>query len=112
VQVSLDDFGTGQSSLAILHICPVDEIKLDRSFVTSHVPASTPDVAAAVAHMANALGLRVVAEGVETAEQADRLHQLGYLLAQGYHLARPMSPEHICAIADATRTSATAPTPD
>ena len=112
VQVSLDDFGTGRSSLSVLQICPVDEIKLDRSFVTSQVLAGTPDVAAAVAQLANALGLRIVAEGVETAEQADRLQQLGYLLAQGYHLAHPMSPEQISAMAEATGTSTTAPIPD
>ena len=62
--------------------------------------------------MANTLGLRVVAEGVETAEQADRLHQLGYLLAQGYHLAHPMALEQINAIADTTREPATTPIPD
>jgi EAL domain-containing protein (putative c-di-GMP-specific phosphodiesterase class I) len=92
VRISLDDFGTGQSSLSLLHDCPVDEIKLDRSFVHAQVD-DRPTMAAAVIHLAQALGLHAVAEGIETAEQAELLLSLGYVAAQGYHFARPMLPE-------------------
>ncbi|MCW2506437.1 MAG: putative diguanylate cyclase/phosphodiesterase with sensor [Actinomycetia bacterium] len=100
VRVALDDFGTGQSTLTLLANCPVDQIKLDRSFV----PAPGPDViATAVVQLARALSLDVVAEGVETAEQATWLHSLGYGHAQGYHFARPLAAEAIgAAIADIT----------
>ena len=86
VRIALDDFGTGHSTLSLLHSCPVDELKLDRSFLP------TPDsaaLAAAVVHVAAALGLAVVAEGVETAAQADALYALGYRRAQGFHFGRP-----------------------
>jgi diguanylate cyclase (GGDEF)-like protein len=91
IRVSLDDFGTGHSTLTLLHDCPIDEIKLDRSFTQAQVDGRPP-VAAAVIHLAQALGLHAVAEGVETAEQAEQLLALGYTAAQGYYFARPMSP--------------------
>jgi len=91
VRVSLDDFGTGHSTLTLLHDCPIDEIKLDRSFTQAQVDGRPP-VAAAVIHLAQALGLHAVAEGVETAEQAEQLLSLGYIAAQGYYFARPMPP--------------------
>ncbi|MCO8274015.1 EAL domain-containing protein [Actinoplanes sp. TRM 88003] len=87
VRLSLDDFGTGASTLTLLATCPVDQIKLDRSFV----PDGGPDaIADAVAQMARAFDLDAVAEGVETEEQAIRLTGLGYEKAQGYWFARPM----------------------
>jgi diguanylate cyclase (GGDEF)-like protein len=91
IRVSLDDFGTGHSTLTLLHDCPIDEIKLDRSFTQARVDGRPP-VAAAVIHLAQALGLHAVAEGVETAEQAEQLLSLGYTAAQGYYFARPMPP--------------------
>ncbi len=89
VRIALDDFGTGYSTLALLQDCPVDELKLDRSF-TQAEPDGGPTIAAAVIQLARMFGLQVVAEGVETPEQADRLRALGYPAAQGYFFARPM----------------------
>ncbi|MET8147245.1 putative bifunctional diguanylate cyclase/phosphodiesterase [Actinoplanes sp. NPDC049668] len=89
VRVSLDDFGTGHSTLTLLHECPIDEIKLDRSFTQAQVDGRPP-VSAAVIHLAQVLGLHPVAEGVETAEQAEQLLALGYIAAQGYYFAPPM----------------------
>jgi diguanylate cyclase (GGDEF)-like protein/PAS domain S-box-containing protein len=87
VRLSLDDFGTGQSTLTLLATCPVDQIKLDRTFV----PDDRSDViAAAVLQLARGFGVEAVAEGVETAAQADHLTALGYDRAQGYHFGRPM----------------------
>jgi diguanylate cyclase (GGDEF)-like protein/PAS domain S-box-containing protein len=94
VRLSLDDFGTGASTLSLLATCPVDEIKLDRSFA----PIPGPDaIANAVVQLAKAFGVEVIAEGVETAAQAQRLQSLGYVRAQGFLFARPMTPAAISA---------------
>jgi diguanylate cyclase (GGDEF)-like protein/PAS domain S-box-containing protein len=94
VQIVLDDFGTGYSSLTYLSRLPIDVLKLDRSFVArlgGEDGASAAAIVTAVMSMAAALGLRVVAEGVETHEQVDRLQELGCYVAQGFHFARPMA---------------------
>ncbi len=85
VSISIDDFGTGYSSLAYLQRFPFDELKIDRSFVTG-IPASRDDIAIvkALVAMAHSLGLRVVAEGVETREQQVFLRYLNCEALQGY----------------------------
>jgi predicted signal transduction protein with EAL and GGDEF domain len=90
VTILLDDFGTGYSSLSHLRRFPIDALKIDRSFVM-HLGLEEDDLAIvrAIAAMADALGLDVVAEGVETAEQAAEAHALGCGFAQGYYFARP-----------------------
>jgi diguanylate cyclase (GGDEF)-like protein len=91
VKIALDDFGTGHSSLGLLRTCPVDTIKVDKSFVDGL--NGTPQqeaIAAALADIAAKMGLDTVAEGVETAEQACRLYDLGYRRAQGFLFARPL----------------------
>ncbi|WP_157270910.1 putative bifunctional diguanylate cyclase/phosphodiesterase [Azohydromonas aeria] len=91
VKLSIDDFGTGYSSLASLRQLQVQELKIDRGFVRDL--ATDPDARAvvdAVVRLAHALGLVVVAEGVETAEQRHVLLALGCDQLQGYHFARPM----------------------
>jgi EAL domain-containing protein (putative c-di-GMP-specific phosphodiesterase class I) len=95
VRVALDDFGTDQSSLALLRDLPVDELKLDRSFVEADTTGRRGAMPGAVLALAHAVGLSVVAEGVENGAQADRLAALGYRSAQGYHFARPMAPEDV-----------------
>jgi diguanylate cyclase (GGDEF)-like protein/PAS domain S-box-containing protein len=92
VRLSLDDFGTGASTLTLLAECPVDQIKLDRSFA----PVPGPDaIAGAVLQLARAIGVEAVAEGVETPAQAARLESLGYVRAQGFHFAGPMCPAKV-----------------
>jgi len=90
VKISIDDFGTGYSSLAYLKRFPLDELKVDKSFVDGlgRDPEATAIVAAVVA-AAQALGLTVVAEGVETGEQVGRLRTLGCEEAQGFYYFRP-----------------------
>jgi len=91
VDLSLDDFGTGHSSLGLLRTCPVDVLKVDKSFVDSVGTDSDQTViATSLIQIANGLRLQAIAEGVETAEQAAELLRLGYRFAQGYHFARPM----------------------
>jgi diguanylate cyclase (GGDEF)-like protein/PAS domain S-box-containing protein len=91
IQVSLDDFGTGYSSLAYLQKFDIDYIKIDQSFVRYLIPDST-DLALcrAIIVMAHALGMKVIAEGVETEQQRDLLRNVGCDYGQGYFFARPM----------------------
>ncbi len=91
VRLSIDDFGTGYSCLDYLRRLPIDELKIDRSFVhdLGRDPSNGALVAAILA-MARALGLSVVAEGVETWEQLEALRDKGCRRVQGYGLARPM----------------------
>ena len=99
VRLCLDDFGTGYSSLSYLERLPLDVLKLDRSFVSGLVPtAPEPAIVAAVIEMGRALGMTVVAEGVETEEQRDRLEDLGCVYAQGFYFARPMAAAEISAL--------------
>jgi diguanylate cyclase (GGDEF)-like protein/excisionase family DNA binding protein len=93
VRVVLDDFGTGYSSLAYLRQLPLDTIKVDRSFVTD-LDVSDPNVGIirAVVSLAHGLGISVVAEGIETDEQARRLRDLGCDMGQGYTWAHPADP--------------------
>ncbi len=90
IGLAVDDFGTGYSSLSYLHRLPVDTLKLDRSFLSDVLanPASWK-IVRAVANLARDLGVQTVAEGVETAEQADALREIGIDCAQGFHYARP-----------------------
>ncbi|MDG4828665.1 EAL domain-containing protein [Solwaraspora sp. WMMD1047] len=96
VQIAVDDFGTGFSSLTFLTRIEVDELKVDRSFVMRM--ADSPEAAAIVrttVDLGKELGLRVVAEGVETAQQRDVLAQLGCTAAQGYHFFKPMPSDKV-----------------
>ena len=92
VQVAIDDFGTGYSVLSSLQRFPVDRLKIDRSFVERIRPeAGDAPIVAAMITMAHGLGLEVVAEGVETAEQLGYLEEHGCDLVQGYLLSHPLT---------------------
>jgi diguanylate cyclase (GGDEF)-like protein/PAS domain S-box-containing protein len=92
VQISLDDFGTGSSSLELLRDLPVDEIKLDRSFVRRVCEAGAErDIVAALVGLAERRGIGVVAEGVETIDQADELNRLGCRRLQGFLFGEAVS---------------------
>ncbi|MFL5843654.1 MAG: putative bifunctional diguanylate cyclase/phosphodiesterase [Solirubrobacteraceae bacterium] len=96
VSLAIDDFGTGWSSLRALQRFPVDEVKIDKSFVDG--VARDPQeaaIVAAVISLSHALGLRTVAEGVESVAQVDRLRTLGCDVAQGYFFWRPTAPEDL-----------------
>jgi EAL domain-containing protein (putative c-di-GMP-specific phosphodiesterase class I) len=91
VTISLDDFGTGHSSLSHMRDFPVDVIKIDRSYIA--LITQDPEAAALVAgviHLAGSLGLEVVAEGVETERQLELLRTMGCHMAQGLLLGAPL----------------------
>jgi diguanylate cyclase len=99
VKLALDDFGTGESSLSLLRSFPVAIVKLDKSFVDGiEVPGATRAqhaVARAVQQLAVSLGLDAVAEGIENAEQVQRLQEFGYTLGQGFHFSRPITADQL-----------------
>ena len=104
VQLSIDDFGTGFSSLSYLHRFPVDELKIDRSFVSKSGHGSKDSaLVKAIIGIGQDLGLRVVAEGVETAEQEAFLGARGCDVLQGYYFYLPMPEDEFLDALDAQR---------
>ncbi len=96
VKLTIDDFGTGFSSLSYLHRFPVDVVKIDRAFVTDlEADGSGSAVAAAVMHIGEALGIVTSAEGVETQSQLQGLRELGCHWAQGYLFAKPIPADEM-----------------
>jgi EAL domain-containing protein (putative c-di-GMP-specific phosphodiesterase class I) len=92
IRLSIDDFGTGYSSLAYLQRLPVDDIKVDRSFVLNMLKNSSDEaIVRSTIALAHNLGLRAIAEGVEDAATLDRLRALGCDRAQGFYMGRPMA---------------------
>ncbi len=94
-KVSLDDFGTGYSSLAYLRDLPLDELKIDKSFIDEIQPGSRQPLVESMIAIGKHMKMDVVAEGVETAEQAMQLSEMGCIKYQGFHFARPMPAEEI-----------------
>ena len=95
-RLSLDDFGTGYSSLAYLQRLPINELKIDRSFVMAmERDESAAVIVRSIVNLAHSLGLSVVAEGVESQAAFDRLRELGCDQVQGYFLGRPMSADTV-----------------
>jgi len=95
VSLAIDDFGTGYSSLSYLQQFPVNRLKIDQSFVRGPAAGSDLSIARAIVAMGTSLGLEVIAEGVETADQRSRLQECGCSEGQGYHFARPALPEDL-----------------
>jgi EAL domain-containing protein (putative c-di-GMP-specific phosphodiesterase class I) len=95
VDLSLDDFGTGWSSLALLHQVGAEELKIDRSFVQDLTNPTCRTLVEAVVRMARNLGMRVVAEGVETDEQLVAAREVGCDLGQGWYWAAAQTPDSI-----------------
>jgi diguanylate cyclase len=96
VRLAVDDYGTGYSSLAYLSTLPVHDLKLDKSFVIAmggdgQDAERARSIVASTVTLSNALGLDLIAEGVETAEILTQLRELGCTAAQGYHISRPLT---------------------
>ena len=95
VRVSIDDFGTGYSSLYYLKSFPIEFLKIDRSFVWDIITdPDTAQITATIIELAHSLRLEVIAEGVETEEQLDRLREWECGLAQGFYLSRPLPADN------------------
>src|SRR6185437_4229136 len=104
VQLSLDDFGTGYSSLAYLQQLPVCELKIDRSFVAAITPDSIGHeyrLLTSIVALGKNIGLRIVAEGIETTHQRYVLTELGCEIGQGYLISSPLAPCDLDAWLDA-----------
>ena len=96
VKVSLDDFGTGSSSLRQLQSLPIRTLKIDRSFVTNiHKRPESEAIAASIIAIAGCLGMHVIAEGVESPEELERISELGCAEVQGYLIARPLMMDDV-----------------
>ena len=94
IQISLDDFGTGYSSLSYLHRLPMDNLKVDRSFVMQMQGSKkNHQIIETIATLSKQLELDAIAEGIETQEQLDRLRYLGYKFGQGYFFSKPLTTE-------------------
>jgi diguanylate cyclase (GGDEF)-like protein len=105
--LALDDFGTGYSSLGYLRRFPIDTIKIDRSFVSDlDKPSGQGTLVRTILSLGEGLALRTIAEGVETAGEAEALRRMGCAYGQGYHFARPVDPEAFEAL---TRASGVVP---
>ncbi len=96
VQVHMDDFGTGYSSLSYLHRFPIDTLKIDRSFVGNlGMSEETWKIVQAILHLAQNLGIEVIAEGIENLMQLRMLQSLGCQYGQGYYFSKPLDPRDI-----------------
>jgi EAL domain-containing protein (putative c-di-GMP-specific phosphodiesterase class I) len=102
VLLAIDDFGTGYSSLSHLSTLPLDCLKIDRSFVARLGAGQAEEaVVRSIVLLGSSLGKAVVAEGIETPEQLQRLRRLGCRHGQGYLLGRPQTPQELSAVLDA-----------
>ena len=108
VGLSVDDFGTGYSSLSHLSTLPIDSLKIDMSFVHQlRIGSSEAAVIRAIVLLGRSLGKQVVAEGIETLEQAEQLRDLGCDTGQGFHLSRPLPGATVPALLEAQRITQT-----
>ncbi|MCE5253561.1 MAG: EAL domain-containing protein [Actinomycetia bacterium] len=114
VRLCLDDFGTGWSSLQHLTTFPVQQLKIDRAFISKIAHRTTSyEVVRSLITLAQTLGLEVVAEGVESSEQWRLLNELGCDYGQGYYVGRPMGPEELATyLEDMERGSCLFPRPE
>jgi EAL domain-containing protein (putative c-di-GMP-specific phosphodiesterase class I) len=109
IRFSIDDFGTGHSSLSLLQALPVDELKIDKQFVADlETNADSAKIVQSTVDLARALGLKVVAEGIETESIWGVLAGFGCHLAQGYLISKPLPAEKFVAFVLSTNAPAVA----
>jgi diguanylate cyclase len=103
--LSIDDFGTGRSSLDRLDRLPVDELKIDRAFIARMEETEETTLVSAMIRLAHELGMRVVAEGVESRRTVETLRELGCDLVQGYAISRPVPDDELRRWLDRSRVT-------
>ena len=109
VNLALDDFGTGYSSLGYLKSLPIDTIKIDRTFIAKlNATLGTYEIVAGIIGLAHSIGLSVVCEGIENAQQREQVTQMGADACQGFYFAKPMRAARIASLMDGS-TGADAP---
>jgi EAL domain-containing protein (putative c-di-GMP-specific phosphodiesterase class I) len=103
IKVSIDDFGTGFSSLQYLERLPVSSVKVDQMFISKiHSAQSTRTIVKSTIELAHSLGLTVVAEGIESQQIEDTLRDLGCDYGQGYHFGKPVSTDQFAELLQAS----------
>jgi diguanylate cyclase (GGDEF)-like protein len=101
VNLALDDFGTGYSSLGYLNSLPIDTIKIDRTFIAKlNATLGTHEIVAAIIGLAHSIGLSVVCEGIENAQQREQVTDMGADACQGFYFAKPMRAARMAALMD------------
>ncbi len=98
INLHIDDFGTGYSSLSYLHRFPIDTLKIDRSFVARMSYGDEVEIVRTITTLAHHLGKTVIAEGVETEDQLQKLRELKCEQAQGYFFAKPLEASEVEAL--------------
>lgn len=94
--ISIDDFGTGYSSLSYLHYYPIDTLKIDQSFIRNMLQDTTSmELVKSIISLGQNMHMKIIAEGVESGEEADALQKMGCQMAQGYHFSRPHAEKEI-----------------
>ena len=101
MRISVDDLGTGYSSLSYLKQFPIDKLKIDRAFVKDMPHADDGVIASSIIALSDALGITVIAEGVETQDQLDLLFEFGCEQYQGYFFSRPISADKLVHLLEA-----------
>jgi diguanylate cyclase (GGDEF)-like protein len=110
IKVAIDDFGSGYAALSYLRDLPIDEVKLDRNFIAPIlIDARAAAVVKAVVDLTHVLGLTTVAEGIENAQTAERLRELGCDIAQGFYFSRPVPSEQLVTLPKLAATAELAP---
>ncbi len=108
IGIAIDDFGTGHSTFSYLHELPLDTLKIDRSFIHRlDGSAANLSTVRTIKTLAQQLGLKTVAEGLETETQLEQLREIGCELVQGFLLARPLAPQAACSLLRKQATSST-----
>jgi EAL domain-containing protein (putative c-di-GMP-specific phosphodiesterase class I) len=102
IQLYIDDFGIGYSSLSYLHNLPIDALKIDRSFISHEFKQKNLDIVKTIVNMAHCLNLEVVAEGIETEEQRSILEDLGCQYGQGFLFSRPLDARGVTNLIETT----------
>jgi EAL domain-containing protein (putative c-di-GMP-specific phosphodiesterase class I) len=109
IRLSIDDFGTGYSSLSVLHELPISTLKIDRQFVSELNDNTRLNVVSSILALARSMNVDALAEGVETAEQLQRLRSLGARYAQGFYFSPPVNADQATAFVVAGKVQVPSP---